>query len=154
MKYNDDSAIGKRLRRLSHIIDYDARRLYKEYGIHFEQRWFGVFNELISKGPMSVKELSTSLKITHVSVSETRKSLENKNYIQSAPDKDDARRRILSITEEGRIFIKTISPIWDALEDVSKELNEETNNIVRELDKLDAALTRTSLYERALMKIQ
>ncbi|PHR56291.1 MAG: MarR family transcriptional regulator [Robiginitomaculum sp.] len=154
MIYNDDSAIGKRLRRLSHIIDYDARRLYKEHGIHFEQRWFGVINELMSNGPMSVKELSVSLKITHVSVSETRKSLEIKNYIQSTPDKDDARRRLLSITDEGQLFIKTISPIWGALEEVSKELNEETNNVVQGLDKLDAALTKTSLYERALMKIR
>lgn len=153
MIYNDNLAIGKRLRRLSHIIDYDARRLYKEHGIHFEQRWFGVINELMSKGPMSVKELSEALKITHVSVSETRKSLEGAKYIQSTPDKNDARRRNLSITDEGRVFIKTITPIWDALEEVSKELNEEANNLVQRLDELDAALTKTSLFERALTKL-
>lgn len=154
MIYNDSSAIGKRLRRLSHIIDYDARRLYKEHGIRFEQRWFGVMNELMSKGPMSVQELSESLKITHVSVSETRKSLEDAKFIQSIPDENDARRRNLSITDDGRAFIKTITPIWDALEEVSKELNEEANDLVRRLDKLDAALTKTSLYERALTKLR
>ena len=37
--FDDRTAIGKRLRRLSALIDQDARRLYLDAGVNFEQRW-------------------------------------------------------------------------------------------------------------------
>jgi DNA-binding MarR family transcriptional regulator len=152
--YDDRAAIGKRLRRLSHAIDYDARRLYKANGIKFEQRWFGVINQLMRKGSMSVQDISQALGITHVSVSQTRKSLEAAGYIISCADKNDARRRLLILTKAGHALIDQASPIWEALNETSLELNKETDGIVLALDKLDAALSSKSLYERPLQRLK
>ncbi len=152
--YDDRAAIGKRLRRLSHAIDYDARRLYKANGIKFEQRWFGVINQLMRNGSMSVQDISQALGITHVSVSQTRKSLEAAGYIISCADKTDARRRLLSLTKAGHALIDQASPIWDALNKTSIDLNKEAGDIVLALDKLDTALSSKSLYERAFAKIK
>jgi len=147
--FSDKTAIGKRLRRLSELIDRDAKSLYKEQGVQFEQRWFGVLNELVVNGPMTVKELAQALRITHASVSETRRSLEAANIIVATADKSDGRQRILHLTAKGKRLVDTLSPLWQALEDASIELNQEARNVVAALDRLDAALMRKSLYDRA-----
>ena len=69
------AALGARLRRLSAAIDADAARIYAARGVRFEQRWFGVLNQLALVGPLGVRQLADLLGITHASVSETRQSL-------------------------------------------------------------------------------
>ena len=78
--FDDSNAIGKKLRILSSNIDRDAKRLYEFQNIDFEQRWFGVLNQLILDGPSTVRRLANALEISHASVSETRKSLESRTH--------------------------------------------------------------------------
>ena len=152
--FDDKTAIGKRLRRLSNVIDQDAKRLYEAAGIDFEQRWFGVLNLLIRNKAMTVKSLAEQLRISHASVSETRKSLEKAEIVRAQPDKSDGRARLLSLTPKGRKLVERLTPVWSALEDVSVELNDEARNVVAALDRLDKALERQSLFERALDKLE
>ena len=95
------AAIGARLRRLSETLDYDAARVYGALGIRFEQRWFGVLNQIDRHGPMSVGDLATQLRITHVSVSQTRQSLERAGIIVAEPDQTDARRFAVYVSANG-----------------------------------------------------
>src|SRR5688572_29276331 len=86
------AALGARLRRLSSALDGDARRIYADFGIAFEQRWLGVLDLLSSQGPLTVGELATSLGISHPSVSQTRDSLAKAGLIAWEEDADDRRR--------------------------------------------------------------
>ena len=141
-------ALGARLRRLSERIDGDSARIYAARGLKFEQRWFGVLNQLTLTGPSSVSELARTLRITHVSVSQTCRSLEKAGIIHSTPDRKDARRRTLSLTVEGRDLIARMTPLWDAFIAAAAELNDEAGNPVAALNRLDDALARKSLFER------
>lgn len=152
--YDDKLAYGKRLRQLSQLSDRDATRLYELMGVEFEQRWFGVLNELLRRGPMSVRDLSEVLEITHVSVSETRKSLEKKQLISASPDRDDGRRRLLTITKKGEDFMSSMEPVFQALEEVSQELDQEVANLMTTLNRLHQALKRKSVFERAKEKMK
>ena len=152
--FDDKVAIGKRLRRLSHRIDHDANQIYQDQGIHFEQRWFGILNQLALNETMSVTGLAHALQITHASISETRKSLENAKLIQSAPDPSDGRQRLLSLTGSGKKFFATLRPIWQAMEDSSKELNTEARDIISALDRLSDVLEKKSLFERVTEKLK
>ena len=143
------AAIGARLRRLSERIDSDAARLYAEAGIDFEQRWFGVVNLLAQNDTLSVGDLAEALRIRHASVSETRRSLENAGFIVSSADPTDARRRTLRLTDKGRQLVERITPLSDSLISASIELDRETENIVAALERLDQALDRRSLFDRA-----
>lgn len=151
--FSGGSAIGKRLRKLSSLIDQDAKRVYQAQGIEFEQRWFGLLNQLILNGPMSVKDIASALGITHVSVSEARKSLEAKKLIRATPDKADKRQRLLSLTQKGQTLIARLYPVWQALDDASEELNSETEDIAAALDRLSAALERKSLLARTIARL-
>ena len=76
-------ALGARLRRLSERLDGDGTRIYAARGVAFEQRWFGILNQLILKGSSSVGELASTIRITHVSVSQACRSLEKAGIIRS-----------------------------------------------------------------------
>lgn len=147
-------ALGARLRRLSERIDGDVGRIYAAQGLVFEQRWFGVLNQMMLEGPTSVGEIAAAMRITHVSVSQSCRSLEKAGIIRSAPDPADARRRTLSLTPAGDALVERLAPLWQSLKDVAAELNDEAGNVVAALDRLDDALARRSLFDRINGRIE
>ncbi len=151
--YDDKRAYGKRLRQLSQLVDRDASRLYALMGVEFEQRWFGVLNELICHGQLSVRDLANNLEITHASVSETRKSLEKKGLISASPDTQDGRRRLLTLTKEGEAFMTEMRPAFQALEAVANDLDQEFEHLMSTLNALHNSLKVKSIFERAKEKL-
>lgn len=142
------TAIGGRLRRLSERIDQDCSAIYADLGVRFEQRWFGVMSQLASEGPQTVGTLASSLGISHASVSQTRKSLHEAGLIEIKADPADARSFILSLSSAGKRLIAQLRPVWQVLDEVSIELNDEAGQALAALDLLDQALSRRSLQER------
>jgi DNA-binding MarR family transcriptional regulator len=142
------AAIGGRLRRLSESIDEDARVIYAELNISFQQRWVGLLEELSKRGPRSVGELAETLGIRHSSVSQTRRSLEEEGLVEAADDPDDARSRRLRLSPAGKKLVQKLEYVWDVLNQASVELDQEAGHVVAALDRLDAALRRKSLYDR------
>lgn len=146
-------ALGARLRRLSETIDRDATRAYASVGTRFEQRWFGTLNQLAINGPMTVSELAAALRITHVSVSQARQSLEKNGLIASQEDATDARRRYLVLTAAGTRLVRRLQPLWQAMEAAALEVNAEADNAIAALDRLDEALARRSLFDRIMQRL-
>lgn len=147
------AALAARLRRLSERFDRDATRLYATQNIRFEQRWYGLLNQLVLNGPMSIGDIAEALRITHVSVSQASRSLEVAGIITSAPSNQDARRRELHLTQKGKALVAQLSPLWRALNCVAEELNAEAGDVARLLDRLDDALATRSLFDRVAEKI-
>ncbi len=143
-------AIGARLRRLSERIDRDAGRVYAALGVRFEQRWFGVLNQLRLHETQTVSDIARTLRISHVSVSQARKSLEDAGFVVSFPNKNDARRKEIRLTNEGRRLVEIASPVWVALSATAIALAGEVDGLVDTLDRLDEALDRHPFYDRTL----
>ena len=148
LKSKGGAALGARLRRLSETIDADTARIYAGLGVAFEQRWFGVLNQLVQGGPATVGAIAAALRITHASVSQTRRSLETAGLVASEPDLADGRRRRLVLTLQGQELAVRLQPLWRTFEAASEELNAEAGDVVALLDRLDAALAERSLFER------
>jgi DNA-binding MarR family transcriptional regulator len=146
-------ALAARLRRLSERMDRDGTQIYAAQNVHFEQRWYGILNQLVLNGPMSIGEIAVALRITHVSVSQASRSLEADGIVTSAAPATDARRRELSLTPKGNELVARLSPMWRAFNEVADELNAEASDIVKFLNRLDDALARKSLFERVAEKL-
>jgi DNA-binding MarR family transcriptional regulator len=142
------AALGARLRRLSERLDRDATRIYAQQGIRFEQRWFGVLNQLVVHGSMSIGRLAQALNITHVSVSQTSRSLAAAGIVSSVTAPADARRRSLRLTAKGAALVARLVPLWSAFDAAAREVNAEAGDVVRMLDRLDDALARKSMFAR------
>lgn len=142
------AAIGARLRRLSERLDRETAQIYAAQSLHFEQRWYGILNQLVLNGSMTVGEIAATLRVTHVSVSQARRALEAAGLIEALSDKSDARRRRLALTDDGQVFVSKLAPLWQALSNCAAELNDEAGDLVRLLDRLDDALDTRSLVDR------
>ena len=148
------AALGGHLRRLSAAIDADTARVYAAYGIKFEQRWFGAINQLALNGAMSVRDLADALKISHASVSETRRSLEEAGLILSEPDSRDSRRRVLSLSSSGKVLVRKLRPLWDAFDEAARQLDAEAGRVTEALARVEQALARQSLESRIVRLIK
>lgn len=146
--FDDKTAIGKRLRQLSAMIDHDANQIYADHNKDFEQKWFGIINQLMLNDQMSVSELANALGVSHVSISKMRKSLDAAGLIDAKQSASDARQKDLRLTQKGLALTQNLQPIWQAFEAASEELNKETGEIMDALTRLQQALNRKSLYER------
>lgn len=142
------AALGARLRRLSERIDREADRVYRDLGVEFEQRWFGLLNALAISGPLSVGEIAEVLGITHAAVSQTRASLQARGLVVADADPADARRRALRLSPAGQALVDRLRPAWDALNTVAEQLNREAGDAVEALERLESALDRQSLAAR------
>jgi len=142
------AALGAWLRRLSDRVDREATRAYAEAGVDFEQRWFGVMNQLALHGARTVGEIAAALGVTHVAVSQTRQSLEKAGLTVAEADPDDGRSRKLRLTYEGQQFYLRMAPLWEEMARVSVELDREAGGVVAALAKLERALDRKPLDRR------
>lgn len=143
------AALGARLRRLSERIDRDAGRLYAELDVRFEQRWFGVLNQLVLHGRRSVGDLAVALGVTHVAVSQVRQALVAEELVAEDRDPRDGRSRVLRLTREGEALVRRLAPAWTALAEAAVELNTEAQDVLAALERLEAALDRSSILDRA-----
>lgn len=146
-------ALAARLRRLSERLDRDGTRVYAAYEVAFEQRWYGILRQLMVRGPMSVGEVASALKISHASVSEARRSMEKAGIVAAESAPGDRRKRTLHLTEEGQALVARLGPLWAAFNKVAAELNAEAGDVVALLDRLDDALEQRSMYERILDEV-
>lgn len=141
-------ALAARLRRASERLDRDGTRIYATQKVRFEQRWYGVLRQLVGSGDMSVGEIASALRITHVSVSQACRSMEKAGIVKSAASAEDARRRNISLTPKGRALVRKLTPLWDAFNAAAEELNAEAGDLVKLLDRLDDALDRQTMFDR------
>lgn len=148
LRFVGAAAIGGRLRRLIELIDGDTGRIYSSLGVRFEQRWYGIINQIDINGPMNVSELSVALGITHVSVSQSRKSLEKAGLVSSTVDPKDARRRTIQLTNSGSELLGKMRPIWEAFDAAAIQLDRDAGQVLASIERLEDALNEKSMFER------
>lgn len=145
--------MGARLRRLSERFDRETTRIYAAQGVGFEQRWYGILNQIVLNGPMTVGEIAAALRVTHVSVSQARRALEDAGLIMTLSDKSDARKRRLELSVDGQALVTRLAPLWQALSDSAAELDAEVGGLVRMIDCLEDALEARSLFDRVANRV-
>jgi len=142
-------AFGTRLRRLSERLDRDVARLYADFGVDFEPRWYPVVALLKEKQPLSVTEIAQELGLTHPAVSQVTRTLLEEGLIKATLDKKDERKKLLSLTKKAETRIEELTPLWRAIIEATDEIiSTEVPGLLILLTELDEALDKESLGER------
>lgn len=135
MNYELRSYIG--ISRLKNEIDAKSNKLVKEYGLSLPQ--FAVMEALYHKKDMSVGQVREKILSSSGTMPVIIRNLKKKSYLISYKDKDDKRREILSLTNEGKKLIEEIFPknkkiIEKSFENLSRD---EIKDFVKMLKKLE-----------------
>ena len=141
-------ALSTRLMRLAEWTRKDVTRIYQEYGMPFESKWFPVLYILSRKAPLSVMELTGELGYAHPSVIALVKELEKQKLVRSIPSKTDGRKRMLELTSRALEWEKKMQPLWDKMRIVAGDIYNNGSSLLRAIEDTEAALRDCSYYDR------
>lgn len=141
-------AISTRLQRLSEQLRKDGFQIYKANDIDFEPKWFPVIYTLHFKPVLSVVELAAEIGYTHPSTISLLKELEKEKLIRSDKDKQDERKRLISLTKKGEKLLDKMQPVWQIMIRSLTEITNTTNNLMMAITEVEARLKEKSFFER------
>ena len=146
-------ALGSRLKRLSDRIMGDALNVYKHMGQDIQPKWFTLMSLLYEKKSVSIVQASDFLGLTQPCISQFSKELIKKGLVKACPDKNDLRRKILSLTANGKRKYKNMEPVRKAVRKAAVSLcEEEEQDFYQAIKQFEKALLKKSLYQRTLEK--
>ncbi|MEW5925309.1 MAG: MarR family winged helix-turn-helix transcriptional regulator, partial [Candidatus Zixiibacteriota bacterium] len=120
-------AFGSRLKRFNERLMRDVSRIYKEQDIDFEARWFPVFYLLKLESNTSITEIASALGLTHPAINQIAGEMSRAGLIISVRDKNDERRRLLSLSVKGKSLVPELEPLWQDVVDATMEVLEAAN---------------------------
>jgi ribosomal protein S18 acetylase RimI-like enzyme/DNA-binding HxlR family transcriptional regulator len=127
-----------------------GQQVYRMTEIDFEPRWFPVYRLLADGGAKTVGDCARELGLTHAAVSQTATAMAKRGITTSREDSEDARRRLLELTDKGRSLLPLLRDIWSDIEaSISDVVEYGGVDILAALEGIEQALTVQSLSERA-----
>lgn len=142
-------ALGSRLKRLSERISQEVATIYEHEGITFEPRWFPVFHFLGKNGAASIVEIAKSIGVTHPAVNQIAKEMLNANLLSEVTDKDDKRKRLLTLSRKGQNVHRELSATWRLIRIAANEAIEESeHNLLKSIDAMEKTLDQSDLPAR------
>lgn len=155
IKNLESFAIGSRIKNLSDTLMKDMSKVYKELGIGFEPRWFTFFQLILQRKEITVTQIATELKQTHPAVVQLINILEKKKLIITKKDKNDNRKRLVSLSSKGKSLAEELSPLWKDVHMATEEmLGESAPDFLEKVGKVENALQQKSMYQRTKEKIK
>ena len=148
-------AIGSRMKNLTDTLMKDMSRVYKELGIDFEPRWFTFFQLILQRKEIPVTQIATELNQTHPAVVQLINILEKKKLIVTKKDKNDNRKRLVSLSSKGKLLAEELSPLWKDVHMATKEmLGESAPDLLEKVSMVEKVLQQKSMYQRTKEKIK
>jgi DNA-binding MarR family transcriptional regulator len=130
--------LGSRLRRMSETFLAEINRIYQNEGIDFDASWFPVFYLLSKNDSLSIKELSEQTEVSHPAASQLITNLKNRNLVETTVSIDDGRKQLVQFTDKGRVLLKQILPVWDAISSSMAEMAASDPKITELLPAISA----------------
>ncbi|MBW4722103.1 MarR family transcriptional regulator [Saccharothrix sp. SC076] len=113
------------MRHLHDQLDADITRVYADLGLpEFRPRYAPVVRIVDARGPQSIRDLATTIGITHSAVSQTVNQMKRDGLVDLRPG-DDARQRIVHLTDRTRALLPTIHAEWNATTAAARQLDAE-----------------------------
>lgn len=144
-------ALGSRLKRLSDKLSADAANVFKHFGEKQHPRWFTLFSLLGKHGAVGVVEASQRLGLTQPAISQFSKEMQEAGLVAITRDREDSRKRVLSLTELGKQQLEQMQYMCELVEKSANQLSlEGGNDFYSALVRFEKALNRQSLLSRAI----
>ena len=97
-------------------MEQGISQLYEQRGVQgLRPRFAYPLIRLAHTGPLTIKALAESLELTHSAVSQTVSALRAEGLVETVPG-DDARTRVIELTDRGRDLVPFLEDEWRATE--------------------------------------
>jgi len=142
-------ALGSRLRRLSEMLTEQAGEVYSMYAIEMNPKWFPVFYVLAEGEDKSIMQIAQEISHSHPSVSTIVKEMVKHGLAIEMPNKVDARKNYIRLTDKGREINEQIQVQYtDVNTAVETALKETQYDIWKAIAEWEHLLDQKSLLNR------
>jgi DNA-binding MarR family transcriptional regulator len=144
-------ALGSRLKRLSELFIHEATEIYQHFGLDIQPKWFTLLALIHHKRQVSVVEAADYLGLSQPAITQFCQQLAKRELIDFVICKKDARRRLITLSKTGQESVKTMLPIWQAVQDAAQEISREyESDLYLAIQKCENALKRKTLKKRTI----
>ncbi|MGA7722494.1 MAG: helix-turn-helix domain-containing GNAT family N-acetyltransferase [Ignavibacteriaceae bacterium] len=148
-----DAPLPDRLKRLGQNLINDISFVYKKMDIDFAPKWFSICQYLNSSGNSPINEISSAVGLTHPAIVQLVNEMEDKKIVETIRDKADKRKRMVSLSGNGREIFNTILPLYNDIEETIKDLGKSAGyDIVHFIDSFEQTFKAESLYKQIIEK--
>ncbi|HEX5726299.1 MAG TPA: MarR family transcriptional regulator, partial [Longimicrobiaceae bacterium] len=138
--------LDHRFRRMTEALLGAQEELYAAEGLSFRPRWTSTFRLLHEQGPLAIMEVAERLRLTHPAVIAIAGDMISAGLVADVRDRADGRRRLVTLTPEGRSLAPRLYELQDALAAAQRERFAAAGcDIVPVLDRVDDGLAERSL---------
>jgi DNA-binding MarR family transcriptional regulator/N-acetylglutamate synthase-like GNAT family acetyltransferase len=147
----EELAFATRLKLLTERLFQDATRIYKSLDIDFEPRWFTIFYLLNNRSPLSITEISSELGITQPAVTQIADILVKKGYVSHLRDKNDTRKRMLTLSKKAKELIPELEQIWESFSRAHRSLFDSVGyDVMLVVEKIEKSLDKADMFTRIM----
>ena len=146
--------IGSRLKRISDYMMRETQVVYDSYNIDFDPYLFPIFKTISNYDGITNTELVEQLKFSQPAITQFVNKLSKKGYILQKSHKLDKRKKVIVLTEKGKILLQTIKPVWNAIEKTIKQITSyKSDTLLDQLNKLEDTFKITDFSEQIIHNI-
>jgi ribosomal protein S18 acetylase RimI-like enzyme/DNA-binding HxlR family transcriptional regulator len=121
--------------------------VYRSHDVALPSRCFSILFLLRDNGRLGISELATRLGQSHPAVSQMSRKLLAHGVVREWPDREDDRRRLLSLSSRGAALMKRLEAVWRAIAAAVEEL-EASDAMSAALTEVDRALADRDFAHR------
>ena len=143
--------LGSRLKRLGEQLQADTQRVLDGLDVRIQSSQYPMLAALDRLGPLPVGELALSLGIAQPGVTRSVSLLVELDLVEVSPSNDDQRRRIVSLSQNGRRLVDDAKrDAWPRIENAVRDLcGDLSGPLLSQLSAIEDRLGMASLDRRA-----
>ncbi|MBV7268203.1 bifunctional helix-turn-helix transcriptional regulator/GNAT family N-acetyltransferase [Winogradskyella luteola] len=143
--------IGSRLKRISDYMMRETQIVYDTYNIDFDPYLFPIFKTISNYDGITNTELVEQLKFTQPAITQFVNKLNKKGYVTQCSDKIDKRKKTILLTHKGENLLRTIKPIWNAIEKTIKQVTiYKSDTLLDHVNQLEDTFNQTDFSQLIL----
>lgn len=143
-------AMSTRMQRLADALRKDGEQIYKLFDIEFQPKWFPVIITLKDGDTMTITELADEIGYAHPSTISLLRELEKHKLIASKKDKSDERKRLISLSKQGKELVQKMEPVWEIMKAGLESIIDTRNNLLKAIEEVEEKLQQQSYFQKAL----
>ncbi|CDX37654.1 MarR family transcriptional regulator [Mesorhizobium sp. WSM4935] len=143
--------LGSRMKRIGEQLQADTQRVLDRLDMRIQSSQYPLLAALDRLGPLPVGELAQSLGIAQPGVTRSVALLAELGLVEVNPSQDDQRRRIVSLSRDGRRLVdRAKRDIWPSIENAVADLCADLSGpLLSQLAAVEDRLAATPLHRRA-----
>jgi len=144
-------SLGSRMKRIGEQLQADTQRVLDRLDVRIQSSQYPLLAALDRLGPLPVGELAQALGVAQPGVTRSAALLAELGLVEVKPSNDDQRRRIVSLSRNGRRLVDQAKrDIWPSIENAVADLCAGLSGpLLGQLAAIEDRLAATPLDRRA-----